>query len=91
MVEAEAPERGLLALAELIWVFQVGKWGYTMGRFVNIGGVSFEVVRVNFQGRSGMWSALYRTDSGSEALGWFAASQFTDVELAPRPVLRQGC
>jgi hypothetical protein len=62
-----------------------------MGRFVNIHGVSFEVVRVNFLGRSGMWSASYRTSSGGEEIGWFAASQFTDVALAPRECVRQGC
>ena len=73
------------------WVFQVGKGGDVMGRFVNIQGVSYVVVRVNFQGRTGMWSASYLTGFGSEEIGWFAASQFTDVRLAVRPVLRQGC
>lgn len=67
------------------------KVGYTMGRFVNIQGVSYVVVRLNFQGRSGLWSASYLTSSGSEAIGWFAASQFTDVALAPRECVRQGC
>lgn len=60
--------------------------------YVNIIGVSYKVVKVNFiHYNKTCWSVTYIDQAGFGATGWFHESQFAKEALPPKPILRQGC